>query len=155
MNKLEFVRRLDSGSVHVSDATADLWYHLLAWVQVKGYADTADSPDFVKYVQDFRAVSVATINKHLSRMVRAKFLQGHRVARRLSAESREDMSSPVHSLIFGSGLTTLPTSFKRYTLPGVKCPLVFRSLERVAEHEKTVLETFASTSARPSPIRFM
>lgn len=147
VNKLEFVRRLDSGSERVSDATADLWYHLLSWVVKKGYADTADSPDFVSYVQEFRAVGVATINKHLSRMAEAKFLQRHRVARRLPPEIREDMSSPIHTLIFGSDLASLPTSFTRYTLPGVPCPTVFRSLERAAWNEQKVLAKFARDSA--------
>lgn len=148
MNKLEFVQRLDAGPLRVSDATADLWYHLLSWVDTHGYADTADSPDFVKYVQDFRTVGVPTINKHLSRMAAAKFLQGHRLARRLSPESREDMSSPVHNIIFGTGLASLPTSFKRYTLPGAPCPKVFRALERVEAHEQKVLADFAGSSAK-------
>ena len=140
MNKLEFIRKLDARSPNVNDSTAALWFHLLSWVVSLGYADTADSPDFLKHVQEFRQISVQTIGKHLGRMADAGFLQAHRVRRKLPTEVKADLNASLTSLIFGGGASSMPTSFKRYTLPGVSCPMVFRSFDRAEERERTFAE---------------
>ena len=140
MNKLEFIRALDAGSVGVSDSTADLWYHILSWVQAHEYADTADGPEFIKHVQSFRRVGVSTINRHLGRMAEAGFLKAHSLRRQLSAGAKEEMSTSLHGILFGGGVSALPTVFKRYTLPGATCPRIFKTFDRVQERNRAADE---------------
>ncbi|WP_156516873.1 hypothetical protein [Delftia sp. GW456-R20] len=131
MNKLEFIRILDAGNENVSDKTADLWFHILQWVKKMGYADTADTPAFVEYVQDFRNVEIATIARHLARLADAGFLDGHFVRRKLPKMVREELESSISAMIFGHGPSTLPASFKRYTLPGASCPLELSAVQNM------------------------
>lgn len=136
MNKLEFVKALDAGSEVVSDKTADLWFHILEWVQQRGYADTADTPEFVKHVQAFRRIGVATIGKHLGRMADAGFLSAHNLRRELPKTVKEEVATSVSAMVFGGGTSTLPTSFKRYTLPKVPCPLMLKSATALLERNR-------------------
>jgi hypothetical protein len=154
MNKLEFIRKLDASSVQVSDSTADFWWHLLSWVSLHGYADTADSPEFVSYVQGFRSVTVATINRHLARMTKAGFLKAYEARRRLPVEVKEDLNQSISALAFGGGTSALPTSFKRYALPGTECSQEFKSvsvaLERSEALHKSVVASVATAERVPS-----
>lgn len=133
MNKLEFIQKLDAGSERVSDSTADLWFHLLTWVVQQGYADTADTPAFIAYVQKFRRVGVPTIGRHLARMAGAGFLVSHELRRKLPELAKADLNEDVYATLFGGGVSSMPTNFKRYTLPGVECPLELKSLDRLQE----------------------
>ena len=136
MNKLEFIRALDAGSTRVSDKTADLWFHILAWVQKQGYADTADTPEFIDYVRAFRRIEVATIGRHLSRMAEAGFLDEHSLKRGLSSEAKEVINTSLHGLLFGGGASALATTMKRYTLPGAPCPRVFKAGDALLERNR-------------------
>ena len=140
MNKLEFIRMLDAGTEEVSDQTADLWYHILGWVQTHRYADTADTPEFIQHVQAFRHLEPATIGRHLSRMAKAGFLRAHTVRRRLSQETREEVASSLTAMLFGGEASTLPSSFKRYTLPGMPCPLEFKTADALLARNRRLDE---------------
>lgn len=136
MDKLEFIRKLDSGSEIVTDKTAELWFHIFGWVEARGYADTADSPDFIKHVQSFRHVTVATIGRHLARMADAGLLRAHALRRQLPPEVKEEVASSLTGLIFGGGASTLPTAFTRYTLPDSPCPREFKSANNLLERNR-------------------
>ncbi|GKS87488.1 hypothetical protein AVMA1855_25070 [Acidovorax sp. SUPP1855] len=136
MNKLDFVRRLDAGSTSVSDKTADLWWHILDWVHRIGYADTVDMPEFVTHVQSFRPIEVATISRHLARLAEAGFLKAHVIRRHLTSEAKEELRSSISGLFYGNDASTLPTSFKRYTLADVPCPLEFKTASLLFERNR-------------------
>lgn len=136
MNKLEFIRALDAGSIEVGDKTADLWFHILSWVRAKGYADTADTPEFVSHVQAFRQIGVPTVARHLSRMAEAGFLQAHTLRRRLSPEAKDVLNTSLHGMVFGGGSSSLPSSFVRYTLPGAACPREFKTADALAQRNR-------------------
>lgn len=129
MTYLEFLALPAVKKVHPVEATQRIWHHIYVWVLEHGYADTADSPDFVHYVKAFRGVNIETIASHLARMANADLLKRHVLKRKLSADAKEELLNPVTTMFTGS---SLPTMLIRYTLPGVSCPLEFKSAERQA-----------------------
>lgn len=112
-----------------SEATLRLWHHIFYYVLRNDYADTADSPEFVKYVQDFRAISVSTINSHLRKMSEAKLLKACHMRRKLDQGTKELILNPMAFWAY----TDLPTGFKRYCLPDSPCSGEFKSAERARE----------------------
>ena len=129
MNYSEFLQQHSKSSQNVSEPTLRLWHHIYEWVLKSEYADTADSPDFVKYVQSFRNVSVQTISSHLRKMSQSGLLSRHVLRRKLPAELKEEFFNPVINMFFGGD--DLPSTFVRYCKPGLPCPREFKSAERV------------------------
>jgi hypothetical protein len=46
----DFLKLIERTNTEATEATLLLWHHIYAWVVEHGYADTADSPEFVKLV---------------------------------------------------------------------------------------------------------
>ena len=111
-----------------SESTLRLWHHMYLWVEEKGYADTADTPEFLKYVCSFRSLKVGAINAHLRRMSKSGLLSRHVLRRKLPSELKEELYNPFLSLMTGSELP--PTSFVRYCLPRQKCSVELKAIER-------------------------
>ena len=65
---LEFIALQSVQSESVKESTLKMWHHIYIWVEKHGYADTADTPDFVRHVQEWRKVSLSTISAHLANM---------------------------------------------------------------------------------------
>lgn len=127
---IEFIALTPVREVAVQEATLKLWHHIYCWVSLHNYADTADTPEFVRYVKSFRIIEASTINTHLGRMARIGLLKRHTLKRRLSTEIKETLANPILAMFSGS---TLPTTFTRYTLPNTKCPLGLQSAARKME----------------------
>jgi hypothetical protein len=53
---------VDSG---VTEETIKLWFQIYLWIVDKGYADIADTPEFVERIQAFRNITVPTISNCL------------------------------------------------------------------------------------------
>jgi len=129
-NYLDFVALPSLQGVSVKEPTLKMWHHIFMWVEKYGYADTADSPEFVGYVQGWRKVSPATIGSHLAKMAAAGLLKRHVLRRKLSSEAKDELLNPILGMFAG---TSLPTTLVRYTLPNVACPLEFKVAVRKAE----------------------
>ena len=114
-----------------NESTLRLWHHIYLWVEEKGYADTADTHEFVKYVCAFIPLKVGAIKSHVRRMSQAGILSRHVLRRKLPSELREELYNPIMSLISGSELP--PSSFVRYCLPGQKCSLELKAILRNEE----------------------
>ena len=114
----------------VSEPTLRLWHHIYLWVEKHGYADTADTPEFVEYVCLFRNLTIGTINTHLRRMWENGLLSRNVLRRKLPPDILDVHLSPF-ALLLGAG--GLPSSFVRYSLPGQKCSLEFKSVARSEE----------------------
>lgn len=127
---LDFIALPSIQSVSVKEPTLKMWHHIFMWVEKHGYADTADSPEFIGYVQGWRKVSPATIGSHLAKMAAAGLLKRHVLRRKLSSEAKEDLLNPILGMFAG---TSLPTTLVRYTLPNVVCPLELKAAVRKAE----------------------
>ena len=151
MTYLEFLALPAVQKANSVEATQRMWYHIYVWVQEHGYADTADSPDFVQYVKTFRSVNVETIASHLARMANADLLKRNVLKRKLSAEAKEELLNPIATMFTGS---SLPTMLIRYTLPGVSCPLEFKSAERQATRIHNSWSKMLNSTADPSQFDF-
>lgn len=127
---LEFLALPSAQNANVKEPTLKMWHHIYCWVEKHGYADTADSPNFVNYVQEMRKVSPSTIGTYLSNMAKAGLLKRNTLKRKLSNEAREELLSPVLGMFAG---TSLPTTLVRYTLPDAECSLEFKAVARKAE----------------------
>ena len=114
----------------IAEPTLRLWHCIYGWVEAKGYADTADTPEFVQHIQAFRKIGTPTIAGHLAKMADAGLLKRHNLKRQLSAESRDVLLNGIGSMFSGAAL---PTTFSRYTLPGQICPKEFKGAHRKAE----------------------
>lgn len=145
MTYAEFLELATRANAEPAESTLRLWHHIYMWISEHGYADTADSPEFVKYVQSFRRLGVPTIGKHLRSMSDAGLLSRYFLRRRLSAEAREELLNPVTNMFFGGG--NLPSSFARYSLPGQPCSREFRSAVRSLERIETRISELRSKSA--------
>lgn len=123
-----FLKHVANSGGTASEATLRLWHHIYKWVLLHEYADTADTPEFVKYVQEFRNLSVPTINSHLKKMSSAGLLARHTLRRKLPKELREGFFNPVINMFFGGD--DLPSTFVRYCKPSAVCSCEFKSAER-------------------------
>ncbi len=139
---LEFIALPSVQSESVKEPTLKMWHHIYIWVEKHGYADTADTPDFVRHVQEWRKVSLSTISAHLANMAKAGLLKRHILKRKLSSEAREELLNPVLGMFSG---TSLPTTLVRYTLPDADCPLEFKAAARKAE---VIAKTWAQVTQR-------
>ncbi len=128
MNYQEFVKLLENSGANATESTIRLWHQIYSWVLNNGYADTADSPDFVKYIQNFRKIGIPTIGKHLRLMSEAKLLSKHTMRRKLPQELKDDLLNPILNTFMGG--INLPSSFVRYSLYGKPCSKEFKSAER-------------------------
>ena len=129
-NYLDFIALPSIQGVSVKEPTLKMWHHIFMWVEKYGYADTADSPEFIGYVQGWRKVSPATIGSHLAKMAGAGLLKRHVLRRKLPAEAKDELLNPILGMFAG---TSLPTMLVRYTLPNVACPLELKAAVRKAE----------------------
>ena len=127
---LNFLALKNVQSASVNEQTLKMWHHIYVWVEKHGYADTADSPEFVRYVQDWRNIKCSTIAAHLGKMAEAGLLTRHKLKRKLSNDVREELLNPVLGIFSGTGL---PTALVRYSLPGMDCSLEFKAAARKAE----------------------
>jgi hypothetical protein len=50
MNYTDFVKIVKQPNEATTERTLRLWHHIYTWICEHGYADTADSPEFVKHV---------------------------------------------------------------------------------------------------------
>lgn len=131
MTYTEFLKLVEHMNIEATEGTLLLWHHIYAWIAEHGYADTADSPEFVKYVQSFRHIGARTIGRHLRSMSEADLLSRHILRRRLSQEAKEELLNPVVNIFFGG--RSLPSSFARYSLAGKPCSREFKSALRSLE----------------------
>mgnify|MGYP005815166893 CR=1 FL=1 len=131
MSYATFLKLVEDRNKKASESTLRLWYHIYMWVSERGYADTADSPEFVEHVQLFRRIGIATIGRHLRSMSEGGLLSRHNLRRQLSIEVKQDLLNPLN--IFFGGSSSLPSSFARYTLVGQPCPLEFKSASRTVK----------------------
>lgn len=139
---VEFLVLPETQSANVQEATLKMWHRIYSWIEVHGYADTADSPDFVHYVQEWRKVGVTTIGVHLGRMAALGLLKRHMLKRKLSTQAREELLNPVLGMFSGANL---PTTLSRYTLPGKACPLEFKAAARKAARIESTWTTIAQS----------
>jgi hypothetical protein len=145
MNYADFLELPGNKNSLASENTLRLWHHLYLWVLRHEYADTADSPEFINYVVEFRKLSVATIGKHLRSMSTAGLLKQHTLRRRLSGEAKEELLNPITNMFFGG--STLPSSFSRYCLPGKPCSKEFKSAQRSLQRIEERMQELRSKSA--------
>lgn len=135
MTYAEFLDLTKRQELSATESTMRLWHHIYSWVIQIEYVDTADTPEFVDYVREFRALSVPTIGKHLRSMSDAGLLARHTLRRRLPTEVKDELLNSITNMFFGGSI--LPSSFARYCLPGKPCPREFksavRSLQRIEE----------------------
>lgn len=145
MNYADFLQKIaDTGNK--SEKTLRLWHHIYVWISEKGYADTADSPEFIDYVTGFRKIGVSSIGKHLKCMSDAGIISRHTLRRRLPKDIREDLLNPVVTLFLGGN--NLPSTFVRYSLPGQSCPRDFKSIERsITSINNRISEVFNKNNA--------
>ena len=132
MTYIEFLKIVEPTDAKVAENTLILWYRIYIWVVEHGYADTADSPEFVKYIQSFRQIGVQTIGKHLKNMADLGLLSRHTLRRRLSKDAKEELLNPIVNMFFGG--KNLPSSFVRYSLAGEPCSRDFKSAQRYIEN---------------------
>lgn len=150
MTYLDFLALPAVQKAHPVEATQRMWHHIYVWVQEHGYADTADSPAFVQYVKAFRSVNIETIASHLSRMANADLLKRHVLKRKLTTEAKEALLNPIATMFTGSNM---PTMLIRYTLPGVPCPLDFKSAAlQAARVRDSWFGSHGSTATKASQI---
>lgn len=144
MNKIsfsDFTALPAARAANVTEASLRLWHHIYVWAQEFGYVDLADTPQFIRYVQDLRKLSQATISRHLVAMAQAGLLKRHVLKRRLPAEARDELLDPVLGMFAGA---SLPTTFARFTLPGVECPREFKA---AAQRAEKISKTWAAVAA--------
>lgn len=145
MTYAEFLDLVNCQNVNAAESTIRLWHHVYLWVVQHEYADTADSPEFVKYVREFRSLSVPTIGKHLRSMSNAGLLARHTLRRRLSHEAKDELLNPITNMFFGG--STLPSSFARYCLPGKFCSREFKSASRSLQRIEERMQEFRDKNA--------
>ena len=136
----EFLKIPELAKVEVRESTLQLWHQIYIWVLANGYADTADSPEFVKHIQSFRKIEVKTIGRHLRIMSEIGLLAQHSLRRKLSQEAKEELLNPLVGLFFGG--SSLPSAFTRYALPGRPCPREFKAAQRSLEKIETRMNEF-------------
>lgn len=139
MNYLAFFKLVEEVKAEgVTEKTLQLWYVIYQWVVENGYADTADTPEFVSHVQSHRAISTKTINMHLARMAQYGLLKSYTLKRNLPKELRDELWHPF--ALFFSATSTLPTTFKRYSIPGKPCSGEFKALTRLIEKSESLIK---------------
>lgn len=126
MDYVEFLKKIPEGLV-ATEKTLKLWFIIYQWITAHGYADSADSPEFLQHVNAFRKCSTKTVASHLRRMSKAKLIKRNVFRRRLPAEAKEELS--IASLLFAPGSESIPTTFVRYCLPGQTCSTEFKSFD--------------------------
>ena len=128
MTYIQFLELVGHKEIAVAEATLRLWHHVYLWVLEHEYADTADSPEFVKYIRNFRLIGEPTIGRHLRSMSSAGILKRHTLRRKLSTEAKEELLNPIINTFYGG--INLPSTFARYCLPGKPCSREFKSATR-------------------------
>lgn len=141
MNYVEFLKLVDGNNAKASEQTLHYWHTIYIWVLDYGYADTADTPEFVQYMNAFRNTSLATLNTHLRRMSEAGLLKCYVLKRKLSSEAREEFFNPVLNMFVAN--KALPSSFNRYCLPNQQCSREFKSASRFSEEIERRLREFS------------
>lgn len=140
MDYLQFVGLVEATTPTTSShQSLRYWHAIYSWILVHGYADTADSPEFVAHMAGIRKTTVGTLAAHLRRMAQAGLLARHFLKRQLSEETKDDLANPILT-IFRGGANALPTSFYRYCLPGAECPLEFKSADRKKGQDSSFLQ---------------
>ncbi len=126
MEYADFLKTIPEG-LGVTEKTLRLWFVIYQWIVENGYADSADSPEFLQHVNAFRKCSTQTVATHLRRMSDAKLIKRNVLRRKLPAEAKEALS--IGSLLFAPGPESIPTTFVRYCLPEQTCPTEFKSFD--------------------------
>lgn len=126
MEYRDFLKEIPEG-LGATEKTLRLWFVIYQWIVEHGYADSADSPAFLRHINAFRKCSTQTVATHLRRMSDAKLIKRNVLRRKLSGEAKEELS--IGSLLFAPGAESIPTTFVRYCLPGQQCPTEFKSFD--------------------------
>ena len=143
----EFLKLSELVKVEVRESTLQLWHQIYIWVLNNGYADTADSPEFVSHIQSFRRIEIKTIGRHLRLMSEIGLLTQHSLRRKLSQEAKDELLNPLLGMFFGG--SSLPSAFTRYVLPGTPCPSEFKAAQRSLENIETRINEFRTKTPFP------
>jgi hypothetical protein len=154
MEYIEFLQLLKNKPKVPTEKTLRLWHVAYKWILLHGYADTADSPDFVKHMNTFRSCSTSTLSAHLRRMSGLGLLKRNMLKRTLPVEVREELSLG-NPFLFLPGLESLPTTLVRYCLPSQKCSLEFKSLAAEYARVESRSNEFRAQMSRKPPQPFI